>query len=140
MLLGPTHAFATTFLSTLETRLAHDELWSALATSFEHTAVTCEKIGTAGQAKTLQELVSRTPALLARQLELSEGMLMDATELCLERSQQARALGWSTTNAVVRCGSACMRATQIAHGGDIQSDGAIAELRQLLEMLRPVAL
>lgn len=36
--------------------------------------------------------------------------------------------------------SACMRATQIAHYGDIQSDGAIAELRQLLEMLRPVAL
>lgn len=140
VLLDPTRAFKDTFLGALKARLGEHGIWEALAASLEHTATTCEKVGTTAQAKQLQDLVSRTPALLARQLELSEAMMMEATELCLAESKQASALGWSTVNAIIRAGFSCLRATQIASGGDIQSAKALAELRRLLDMIAPAKL
>lgn len=140
VLLDPTRAFKDTFLETLKARLGEHGLWEALAVSLEHTAMTCEKVGTAAQAKQLQDLVSRTPALLARQLELSEAMMMEATELCLVESRQAAALGWATVNAIIRAGFSCLRATQIAFCGDIQSTKALAEIRRLLDMIAPAKL
>ena len=140
VLLDPTRAFNETFLDALRSRLGAHGLWEALAGSLEVTARTCEKVGTAEQAAQLQELVGRTPALLARQLELSEGMLMEATDLCLAENTQASAVGWSTTNAVIRAGFACLRATQISSGGDIQSEQSLTELRRLLNVLAPATL
>lgn len=140
VLLDPTRAFKQTFLDTLKSQLGRHGVWGALAASLEITAMTCEKAGTVELSKQLQDLISRTPALLARQLELSEGMLMEATDLCMAESKQAHALGWTTTNAIIRAAFACLRATQISSGGDIQSKKSLTELRRLLDMLIPATL
>jgi len=140
VLLDPTRAFKETFLEALKSRLGEHGIWEALGASLEITAATCEKVGTDEQAKQLQELVSRTPALLARQLEMSEGMALEATDLCLAESEQASGLGWPTVNATVRAAFACMHATRISCGGDIQSKRSLAELRRLLDMIKPSSL
>lgn len=140
VLLDPTRAFKDKFLEALRVQLSERGIWEALAASLEVTASTCEKVGTIEQTKQLQELVSRTPALLARQLELSEGMMLEATDLCLVESKQAAALGWSTANATVRAAFACLHATRISCGGDIQSTAALTELRRLLDIMAPAKL
>lgn len=137
VLLDPTRNFKEAFLQALKERVRENGIWEALGASLEVTAMTCEKAGTDEQAKQLQELVSRTPALLARQLELSEAMVLEATDLCLQENVDASALGWSTVNAIVRAAFACMHATRISCGGDIQSKVALAELRRLLDVMKP---
>lgn len=140
VLLDPTRAFTDTFLEALRERLHANGIWEALAASLEITAFTCEKVGTAEQARQLQELVSSTPALLARQLELSEGLVLDATDLCLVESEQASLLGWPAVNAVVRAAFACMHVVRISCGGDIQSAKSMTELRRLLGLVKPATL
>lgn len=137
VLLDHSRAFRDTFMEALQAHLPNGDLWTALAQALEATAAGCEKLGDGTQSRQLQDLVSRTPALLARQLEISEAMQMAATELCLAESEEASALGWATTNAVIRAGFSCLRATQSVFSGDIQSDEALAELRRLLAVLRP---
>ena len=140
VLLDPTRAFTDTFLEALREQLRASGMWDALAASLEVTALTCEKVGTVEQARQMQELVSSTPALLARQLELSEGMALEATEICLAENEQASLLGWPAVNAVVRSAFACMHAMRISCGGDIQSARSIKELRRLLGLMKPAAL
>jgi len=140
VLLDPTRAFKDTLLKALKEQLRTNGMWEALAASLEMTALTCEKVGTAEQTRQMQELVSGTPALLARQLELSEGMALEATDLCLAESEQASLLGWPAVNAIVRAAFACMHATRISCGGDIQSAKSIKELRVLLGLIKPAVL
>lgn len=140
VLLDPTRSFKETFLEALKARLGEFGIWEALGTSLEVTAMTCEKVGTEEQAKQLQELVSRTPALLARQLELSEAMMLESTDLCVAQSKQGSSLGWPAVNATVRAAFACMHTIRISCSGDIQSSKSIAELRRLLDLIKPATL
>lgn len=140
VLLAPTIAFSASFLEQFAEQLALHGLWTSLQLALEHTALTCEKLGSGTQSQELQALIARTPLLLARQLEVTERLQLDATELALSRSAQAQDLGWDMTNAVIRSAFACQRTVQYRMNGDIQSEAAIAHLRSLMAGLRPTAL
>lgn len=140
VLLVPTVAFSETFLDKFASYLSVHKLWKALEEALVQTARGCEKLGGEKNARELQTLISKTPALLARQLAISETLQLDATELAMTHCIEAKSLNWSVTNAIIRSAFACQRAVQCCGDGDIQSDKAIEQLRELMVGLRPAAL
>ena len=140
MMLAPTLGFSASFLSYFADQLESHDLWNALGYSLEKTALTCEKVGTSAQTLDLQEIILKTPILLARQLEIVERLQLEATEMAILKCSQAKELGWAMTNAIVRSAFACQRAVQCQLDGDIQSDEAVAQLRRLLDGIRPAVL
>lgn len=140
LLLEPTRMFNVSFLNALQEHLTSDDIWVALTASLVASVTNCEKQEISNAAYSVQQMIENTPTLLAKQLELSEQLQVDATEVCMRESEQAIALGWSTTNAIIRVAFACMRATHYQFARNIQSNEAVDELRRLLSNLRPVVL
>jgi len=140
VLLAPSVTFSATFLEKFSCNISVRDLWGALEEALVQTAQACEKLGDGKQSRELQALVSRTPALLARQLAIGENLQLEATELAMSRCVEAKRLSWGMTNAIIRSAFACQRAVQCRLDGDIQSEEAIEQLRGLMMGLRPVAL
>lgn len=139
VVLAPSQAFSTSFLNEFAEQMSSHDLWTSLGRALEKTAQTCEKLGDGQQSLELQAMIAKTPTLLARQLEINERLQLDATEFALSNSAEAKNLGWSLTNAIIRSAFACLRATQCSLDGDIQSTEAIELLRILMTRLRPTA-
>lgn len=139
VLLEPVHVFAGHFLASFARSLAVADVWSALGSAMEQALNDCNDADPGHNGPALQHIVRGTPALLARQLEMTERLQLEATALYLEsldKSDKASP-GWSTTNAIVRSAFSCLQAIQ---SNAAQEKDATQELRTLMQHLRPAML
>ncbi|MDV5142049.1 MULTISPECIES: TetR/AcrR family transcriptional regulator [Yersiniaceae] len=139
VLLAPAVTFSDRFLSEFANQLPDHDLWSALGRALE-AGQTCEKLGDRQQALEIQQMVEKTPALLARQLAIIEQLQVDATGLAMGASPEATDLGWCMTDAIIRSGFSYLRAALCCEKGDTQNTKTIEQLRALMEALKPAVL
>ena len=88
--------------------LASEDIWEALKHALNEFAVNCAEPG-GGE---IQAFIRKTPALLARQLEIIEILLEETTELYLTERNVDTTFNRQTVNAVIRSGFACLQSSQ----------------------------
>ncbi|RMQ47217.1 Transcriptional regulator, TetR family [Pseudomonas cichorii] len=136
VLLEPTQLFRLSFLESFERHLRTHDLWSALNFSLNESTLGCTELNQDLSPSSIQATIRSTPALLARQLEITERLQIEATDMYLQHASQETPLKWCTANAIVRTGFACLHAIQCKPAGD-DSQSA---LQALMEDLRPILL
>lgn len=108
VLLDSIHLFKSRFLDRFKELLASEDIWEALKHALIEFAVNCAEPGS-GE---VQSLIRKTPALLARQLEIIEILLEETTELYLTERNVDTTFDKQTVNAVIRSGFACLQSAQ----------------------------
>lgn len=138
VLLEPVHAFAGHFLASFARHLAASDVWSALGAGMEEALASCHEADPGHNGPALQLIVRSTPALLARQLEIMERLQMETSDLYRSAQPAGSGMDWSTANAIIRSGFACLQAIQ--SNGQDQSQDIGQALRPLMQRLRPAIL
>ncbi len=108
VLLDSVHLFKSRFLERFRELLASEDIWEALKHALNEFAVNCAEPG-GGE---IQAFIRKTPALLARQLEIIEILLEETTELYLTERNVDTTFNRKTVNAVIRSGFACLQSSQ----------------------------
>jgi len=106
VLLDSVHLFKSRFLERFRELLASEDIWEALKHALNEFAVNCAEPGE------IQAFIRKTPALLARQLEIIEILLEETTELYLTERNVDTTFNRQTVNAVIRSGFACLQSSQ----------------------------
>lgn len=132
VLLDPTYLFKSRFLESFEQRLATEDIWDALKNLLIELALNCTGTGEGER----QKLIRSTPAVFARQLEIFEGLLSDATDLYLSQHQPDEDFSWPVVNALLRSGFSCLQAVQ----GRLPDKASDEAFTALMAQMRPVIL
>ena len=111
VLLEPTFAFRERFIEGLKLKLRSEDIWDVLENLLADNALNC----TAQKDNEFQNLIRETPTLFARQLQVFEEMLAEASDLYI--SQEDKKLSRHTVNALIRSAFSCLQAVQsLTHG------------------------
>lgn len=132
VLMNGIHLFRSSFMERFKELLATEDIWEALRLSLIEFALNCSVPGD----KEIQVFIRRTPALLARQLEIFENLLTEATDVYI--SQRPRDEGFSScmANAIIRCGFSCLQSMQLG-----MSEGVSNEIfATLMAQMKPAIL
>lgn len=132
VLLDSVHLFKSRFLERFKELLATEDIWEALKHALIEFAVDCAEPG----KDEVQALIRKTPALLARQLEIIEFLLEDATQLYLAEYPPNEEFNRQAANAVIRSGFACLQSAQIG----ISAKMSAKAFSELMAGMKPVIL
>lgn len=137
VLLGPDMAFRTTYLVEFEKVLPVADLWDALRIAIENAITICSAVESRQVASDRQSLIRSTPALLARQLEMTERLQREVTDMCLAQKRPEDAMPPLTASAIVRSAFACWSAVLRQGEAVIDAEGTITALQNVMGDLRP---
>ncbi len=137
VLLGPDEAFRTTFMVEFDKALPTGDLWDALETAFKESIIICSEKENREVAVDRQRLIRNTPALLARQLEMTERLQREITDRYLSVGRDEQALSTHVVSAIVRSAFACWSAI-IRHGEAVADEKSFPLLlSEVMAELRP---
>lgn len=140
VLLAPIQAFTVRFLDIFSQHFHTQDIWASLEIALGEAALNCDELDPMQLGPQMQIVIRSTPALFARQLEIVERLQVEATDLYLSKATDADKLNWSTANAIIRCGFACLHAIECSHSTHLKDDQARTELRKLMVDLKPAIL
>lgn len=135
--LGPVQSFCERFLTSFDRSLVLKDIWASLEIALGENAFNCNELDVGELGTEMQVVIRSTPVLFARQLEIIERLQIDATDLYVSGYSHTNALNWSTTNAIIRSGFACLHAIQCSTSAGLKNDIARGELQKLMLNLRP---
>lgn len=137
VVLEPDMEFRTTYLAEFEKVLPTADVWEALRVAMENAIMICSAVEGRQVASDRQALIRSTPALLARQLEMTERLQREVTDMCLAQSQPENAVPPLTASAIVRSAFACWSAVLRQGEAITDTEDTIAALRNVMVDLRP---
>lgn len=132
VLMDPIHLFKVCFLQRFAERLLTEDIWEALKYSLVEFALNC----TEPADEAMQKFIRQTPALFARQLEIFESLLLEATDLYIAQRPQDAGFSWHTVNAILRCGFSCLQSAQAGMSEKVSEEA----FRDLMDQMKPAML
>lgn len=85
----------------------------------------------------MQMIIRSTPVLFAKQLEITEHLVIEATQLFIAKFSDSNTLSFHTVNAIIRSAFACLHAMQCSNAKHLADQVTRDELNALMSNLRP---
>lgn len=140
ILLQAVQHFRRRFLSRLEPALRSQNLWFALRTALEDALLECRSPTLSARDLEIQAIISQTPELLARQLQILGGMQAEVADMSGKLDTSGQISDWTTVHAVAGAAFACLHAAQLDLSLDADVERVIVNLHDLMRALTPQVL
>lgn len=127
VLMDHTHLFKASFLERFEERLTEEDIWEAL----KHSLIEFALNGPEPGGGAIQVFIRKTPALFSRQLEIFEGLLLEAKDKYILQCPEEKDFSWHTANTILRCGFSCLQCAQAGMPEKVQKEVFKAFMAQM---------